>query len=166
MLDQNIKSWDSKLKFALWTDRVTNKKSMSTYPFKLVYGTDAIFPTQLALPIAKLLQEVDSEPNDLTRRIDNLVELQQIESNFWKRLNYTKGKWRKLLTERLKHIFSRLEIWFWNGLRQGRKRENMESLMHSRQVHSSWHRHNKTTLLSYKISQVKNYQVAHLMGGF
>jgi transposase InsO family protein len=39
LLEQNQKSWDSKLKFALWADRVTNKKSIDTSPFKLVYGT-------------------------------------------------------------------------------------------------------------------------------
>ena len=44
LLEKNQKSWDSKLKFALWADRVTNKKSIGTSPFKLVYGIDAIFP--------------------------------------------------------------------------------------------------------------------------
>ena len=77
LLEENKKGWDSKLKFALWADRVTTKKSISTSPFKLVYGVDAVFPTQLALPVAKFIQEADAEPNDLTRRMDNLVELQQ-----------------------------------------------------------------------------------------
>jgi len=57
LLEDNKKSWDLKLKFALWDDRVTNKKSIGTSPFKLVYGTDAIFPIQLILPVAKFLQE-------------------------------------------------------------------------------------------------------------
>jgi transposase InsO family protein len=77
LLEQNARGWDSKLKFSLWDDRVTCKKSIGTSPFKLVYGTEAIFPVQLALPVAKFLQETDSEPSDLTRRIHNLVELQQ-----------------------------------------------------------------------------------------
>jgi hypothetical protein len=77
LLEQNTRGWDSKLKFSLWADRVTNKKSIGTSPFKLVYGTEAIFPVQLALPVAKFLQETDSEPSDLTQRIHNLVELQQ-----------------------------------------------------------------------------------------
>jgi hypothetical protein len=61
LLEQNTRGWDSKLKFALWADRVTCKKSIGTSPFKLVYGTEAIFPVQLALPIAKFLQETDSD---------------------------------------------------------------------------------------------------------
>jgi hypothetical protein len=77
LLEQNGRGRDSKLKFALWDDRVTCKKSIGTSPFKLVYGTEAIFPIQLALPVAKFLQETDAEPNDLTRRIHDLVELQQ-----------------------------------------------------------------------------------------
>jgi transposase InsO family protein len=77
LLEQNVRGWDSKLKFALWVDRVTCKKSIGTSPFKLVYGAEAIFPIQLALPVAKFLQEMDEEPNDLTRRIHDLVQLQQ-----------------------------------------------------------------------------------------
>jgi transposase InsO family protein len=77
LLEQNTRGWDSNLKFVLWDDRVTNKRSIRTSPFKLAYGTEAIFPVQLALPVAKFLQETNSEPSDLTRRIHNLVELQQ-----------------------------------------------------------------------------------------
>jgi transposase InsO family protein len=52
LLEENKKNWDSKLKFSLWADRVTIKISIETSPFKLVYGTDAIFPIQLVLPVA------------------------------------------------------------------------------------------------------------------
>ena len=55
---------------------MTNKKSIDTSPFKLVYGTEAIFPIQLALLVAKKFQEEEGEPNDLVRRILHLVELQ------------------------------------------------------------------------------------------
>jgi hypothetical protein len=78
LLEENQKSWDSKLKFSLWADRVTNKKSIGTSPFKLVYGTDAIFPIQLVLPVAKFFQEEQTESNDMVRRMLDLVELQQV----------------------------------------------------------------------------------------
>jgi transposase InsO family protein len=39
LLEYNKKAWDSKLKFTLWVDRVTTKKSLCTSPFQLVYGT-------------------------------------------------------------------------------------------------------------------------------
>ena len=57
---------------------MTNKKSIGTSPFNLVYGTEAIFPIQLILPVAKLFQEEQDEPNDMVRRMLDLVELQQV----------------------------------------------------------------------------------------
>ena len=63
------------LKFALWVDRVTEKKSIGNSPFKLVYGTDVVFPIQLIFPVEKLFQEEQDETNDMVRRMNNLVEL-------------------------------------------------------------------------------------------
>jgi hypothetical protein len=78
LLEENQKRWDSKLKFSLWADRVTNNKSIGTSPFKLVYGTDVIFPIQLVLLVAKFFQEEQIESNDMVRRMLDLVELQQV----------------------------------------------------------------------------------------
>lgn len=36
MLDKNKKAWDSKLRLALWADRVTMKKATKKSPFELV----------------------------------------------------------------------------------------------------------------------------------
>eukprot|EP00253_Pinus_taeda_P021919 PITA_21919 len=76
LLEDNKKSWDSKMKFALWADRIAIKKSIGNSPFKLVYGADAVFSIQLILPVAKFLQEEQDEENDMVRRMNNLVELQ------------------------------------------------------------------------------------------
>ena len=57
---------------------MTKKRSIGTSPFKLVYGTEAIFPIQLILPVAKFFQEEQDEPNDMVRRMLDLVELQQV----------------------------------------------------------------------------------------
>ena len=78
LLENNQKSWDYKLKFSLWDDRVTDKRSIWTSPFKLVYGAEAIFPIQLILPVAKFFQEEQDEPNDMVRMMLDLVELQQV----------------------------------------------------------------------------------------
>jgi hypothetical protein len=56
LLEDNKKSWDSKFKFSLWVDKVTTKRSIGTTPFQLVYGTEVVFPTHIALPVAKFLQ--------------------------------------------------------------------------------------------------------------
>ena len=43
MLFQNKKAWDTMLKYALWTYRVTTKKAIGTYHFQVACGTDATF---------------------------------------------------------------------------------------------------------------------------
>jgi hypothetical protein len=77
-LDENKRAWDSNLKFALWADRVTTKKSLGLSPFQLVYGIGAVFPTQLALPVENLLQDYEGEPNHVLRRIHQMVEVHQV----------------------------------------------------------------------------------------
>jgi hypothetical protein len=77
LLEDKRKKWDSKLKFYLWTDRVTTKRSLGASPFRLVYGVEAIFPSQLALMVAKLFQDYQGEPDDMVRRILQLVEVQE-----------------------------------------------------------------------------------------
>jgi hypothetical protein len=79
LLEDNKRAWDSKLKFSLWDDRVTTKKSLGISPFQLVYGIEAVFPTHLALPVANLLQDFEGEPNHVIRRIHQMVEVQQIK---------------------------------------------------------------------------------------
>jgi transposase InsO family protein len=69
LLEDNKRAWDSKLKFSLWDDRVTTKKSLRLSSFQLVYGIEVVFPTQLALPIANLLPDYEGEPNHVLRRI-------------------------------------------------------------------------------------------------
>jgi hypothetical protein len=77
LLEDNKRAWDAKLKFSLWADRVTTKKSLGISPFQLVYETEAVFPTQLALPVEKFLQDLEEEPNHMVRRIHQMVEVQQ-----------------------------------------------------------------------------------------
>jgi hypothetical protein len=78
ILEDNKRAWDSKLKFALWADQVTTKRSLGLSPFHLVYGIEAVFPTQFALPVENLLQDYEGEPNHVLRRIHQMVEVQQI----------------------------------------------------------------------------------------
>eukprot|EP00253_Pinus_taeda_P033072 PITA_33072 len=78
LFEDNKKNLDSKLKYALWADRVTIKRSTGNSPFKLVYGTEAVFPIQLTLPMAKFLQEEKNDEEVMARRITDLTELHQI----------------------------------------------------------------------------------------
>ena len=58
LLEENKNSWHKKLVHALWVDRLTTKKSIGMSPYQLVYGTEAVFPTSLGIPVIKLAQEI------------------------------------------------------------------------------------------------------------
>ena len=51
-INENLKNWDSQLKFALWANRITSKRASGKSPYELVYGRAAVFPIQLALQVA------------------------------------------------------------------------------------------------------------------
>jgi hypothetical protein len=77
LLEDNKKAWDSKIKFSRWDDMVTTKRSLGVSPFQIVYGVEAIFPSQLALLMEKFFQDYQGEPGDMIKRILQLVEMQQ-----------------------------------------------------------------------------------------
>jgi transposase InsO family protein len=54
VLSKNKKSWHVHLRYALWENWIGTKKSISISPFQMVYGTDAVFPINLALPVMNL----------------------------------------------------------------------------------------------------------------
>ena len=69
-----------KLKFSLWVVRDTTRRSTGKSPYELVYGTQALFPTQLAKPMIYFLQESPEEPNSLVRRLNKIIELSENRS--------------------------------------------------------------------------------------
>eukprot|EP00253_Pinus_taeda_P019583 PITA_19583 len=77
VLEEYKKNWNKKLVNALWEDRLTTKKSIGTSPYELVYGMEAVFPSSLGIHVIKLLQELQAEPNDIQRRINQTIHLQQ-----------------------------------------------------------------------------------------
>ena len=85
LLEENKKNWHKKLANALWADRLTTKRSIGTSPYGLVYGIEAIFPSSLGIPVIKLLQEVQVEPNDIQRRINQTIHLQQTREEVYQR---------------------------------------------------------------------------------
>ena len=46
-------------------------------PYQLVYGMDVILPISLGIPVLKMMQELQVEPNDLQRRTNQTIQLQQ-----------------------------------------------------------------------------------------
>lgn len=49
--------------FSLWEDQITQKASISTYPFKLVYGKEIVLPTNVDIPSLALFQFIEETPS-------------------------------------------------------------------------------------------------------
>ena len=47
-------------------------------PFQLVYGVEVIFPAYLGVPVMKLLWDLLDEPNTIQRRINQIIELNEV----------------------------------------------------------------------------------------
>jgi transposase InsO family protein len=47
VVGENKKSWDRKIKYAVWEDRITTKTSIGKTPFEMVYGLEAKLPVNL-----------------------------------------------------------------------------------------------------------------------
>ena len=112
LLEDNKNNWDSKLKYALWADRVTIKKSMGNSPFRLVYGTEVVFPIHQTLPVAKFLQTEQNEEENMAKRITDLVEVHQIREQLVEKATTHQKKIKNALTRRQRKINFRLETSF------------------------------------------------------
>eukprot|EP00253_Pinus_taeda_P014656 PITA_14656 len=82
--------------------RVTTKKSIGNSPFKLVYGTEVVFPIQLTVPVAKFLQEELDEGDDMARRMSDLVEIQQIKEQLIEKLVIHQKKIKEVFDKKAK----------------------------------------------------------------
>ena len=78
LLKDNKRVWHTKLIYALWDDKINTKSEIGMSPFQLVYGTEVVFPSSLGVPVMKLLHKQQDEPNHMQRRINQIIELNEI----------------------------------------------------------------------------------------
>eukprot|EP00253_Pinus_taeda_P015248 PITA_15248 len=102
VLEENKKNWHKKLVNALWADRLTTKRSIRVSPYELVYGLEAKFPSSLGIPVMKLLQESQAEPNDMQRRVNQIICLQQTRDQVYNRVQILQEKLKKAFDRRTK----------------------------------------------------------------
>jgi hypothetical protein len=105
---------------------VTTKRSLGISPFQLVYGTKVVFPSHLALPVEKFFQDYQGEPDNMIRRIHQLVEVQQTREKVMDRAHDHQ--------QRIKQAFDRKErkedfqlgdlVLKWDAPRQDRGKHN------------------------------------------
>ena len=101
-INENQKNWDSQLKFALWANQITSKRATGKSPYELVYGRAAFFPVQLALPVARFMQENQDEPDDVTRRINQLVELEETRNQLSQKIIEYQDKMKDIFDQHAK----------------------------------------------------------------
>jgi len=107
-LQENKRSWHNKLVFALWADRLTTKRSINMSPYQLVYGTEAVFPTSLGVLVMKLLQDIQVEPNDSQRRINQMIHLQKYREEVFNKTWVVQESIKKIFDKRTKEDYFEL----------------------------------------------------------
>ena len=80
--------------------------------------------------MAKLFQEEENEPNDMMRRMMDLVELQQIREQVVGKSEAHQQKIKGMSTKEQRQTTSRSEIGSSSGMLSDRTRGNMENLTH------------------------------------
>jgi hypothetical protein len=68
-------------------------------PYQLVYATGAVLPLSLGFPIMKLLHEVQVEPNEVQRRINQMIHLTESRKELYNKT--------QVIQENIKKIFDR-----------------------------------------------------------
>eukprot|EP00253_Pinus_taeda_P020814 PITA_20814 len=102
LLEENKKNWHRKLTNALWADKLSTKKSIGMSPYELVYGMEAKFPSSSGIPTIKLLQEIQAEPNDMQRRVNQTIHLQQTREQVYNRAQMLQEKLKKMFDKKAK----------------------------------------------------------------
>jgi transposase InsO family protein len=71
----NKKSWDSKIKYVIWADRITKKDSTGKSPFELVYRIEVTLSVHLKIPVYRFMQQLYFDPDAMQGGINELIEL-------------------------------------------------------------------------------------------
>ena len=101
-LEDNKRSWNTKIEYALWAHRISTKREIGMSPFKLVYGTEVIFPTSLGVPVMKYFQEQQDELNHMQRRINQIIELEEQRNKACDKVHIHQEKMKNTFDRRVK----------------------------------------------------------------
>ena len=81
VVGENKKSWDRKIKYALWENQITTNTSTGKTPFEMVYGIEAKLPVNLQIPILCFAQQYATDEEAIQGRINQLIELDESRRN-------------------------------------------------------------------------------------
>ena len=71
-------------------------------PFQFVYGTNVVFASSIGVTIMKIIQEIQSEPNDIQRRIYRTIQLQQSREEVYNITQVVQENIKKFFSKRTK----------------------------------------------------------------
>jgi hypothetical protein len=71
-------------------------------PYQLVYGIEVVFSTSLGVLVMKLLEDVQAEPNDSERRINQMIHLQQSREEIFNKTRVIQESIKKIFDKRTK----------------------------------------------------------------
>ncbi|GKA11495.1 reverse transcriptase domain-containing protein [Tanacetum coccineum] len=95
-LDERSKDWIGELSHVLWSHHIMIKSSNRETPFSLTYGTEAVIPAEIGMPMLWTM-EVDPTKNDEALEINlDLIEEKGNKQQFKKQK--AKLKWKSITT--------------------------------------------------------------------
>ena len=65
-IEHSRRDWELKLQSALWAYCVAFKTTISTTPYNLVYGLDAILPMEFLIPTLRVVKEIGWTEHELS----------------------------------------------------------------------------------------------------
>jgi hypothetical protein len=77
IVGENKRSWDSKIKYALWAHRITKKAATRKSFFQLVYGLEARLPVHLRLPTYGSVEDLSTKQDAVQNRVNQIIELDE-----------------------------------------------------------------------------------------
>jgi hypothetical protein len=78
IIEDKPRQWHTLLTYALWADHTTTKVRTGCTPFQLVYGQEAIFPTELELSSLRLMLQIEElHSSNISQRINELLGLEE-----------------------------------------------------------------------------------------
>jgi hypothetical protein len=128
--------------------------------FSLVYGTEVVFPTQLALPVAKFFQDHEGEPDHMVRRIHQVVEVQQIREQVMDRAYSHQQKIKQAFDRKVRKKEFELGnlVLKWDAPRQDRGKHNKFDALWMGPSKSL--KYSRITLTGCRIWRVKKFLMA------
>ena len=71
-------------------------------PFQLIYGAEVVFTASLGVPVMRLLQEQHNEPNHMQRRINQIIELNELRDKAYHKVQIHQENMKNTFDKKVK----------------------------------------------------------------